>query len=78
MCPGKGTWCRGGLLSQGRAAVWSSSLGFSWNSWTMGKVPVSILLPVNDGREASLQRPKCRVSQEQTANFIKVLRCKLT
>lgn len=44
----------------------------------MGKVPVSILLPVNDGREASLQRPKCRVSQEQTANFIKVLRCKLT
>lgn len=67
-----------GLLSQDRAMLWSSSLGFSWNYWIMGKVPVSILLPLNDGREASLPRPKGRVSQERTVNFVKVLRCKLT
>ena len=78
VCPRKGTWCDGGLLSQDRAMLWSSSLGFGWNYWTMGKVPVSILLPLNDAREASLQRPKGRLSQERTADFVKVLRCKLT
>lgn len=73
MCPRKRNWQ--GLLSQDGACsgphLWALA-GILDN----GKVPVSILLPLNDGREASLLRPKGRVSQEQTVNFVKVLRCR--
>lgn len=43
------------------------------------KSPLNILLPLNNRREAGLQRSGGRVTPEGgTADFVKPLRCKLT